>query len=87
MYKKKTGSSSSIFFNLNFYIPAEEKPHFDWSNYLVVGLLSLIVVIGIAGSIVPKITDKETMPVRIIKCFSFYDNFKKIMHVSSTNEN
>lgn len=59
----------------------------DWSNYCVFGLLIFIVVLGIAGSVVPKITQKNSLPIKVVKCFSFTHNFGKIVAVSKPTEN
>lgn len=83
----KTGAATGIFFKTTFYIPLEDKPQMDWSNYCVVGLLVFITVLGIAGSIIPKFTNSNTMPMKILKCFSFSDNFSKIVTVSKSTEN
>lgn len=56
LYMNKTGASTGIFFKTTFYIPKEDKPQMDWSNYCVIGLISFIVMLGILGSIVPKLT-------------------------------
>lgn len=56
LYKNKTGASTGIFFQTTFYIPAEDKPAINWSNYCVIALIVFIVILGIIGSIVSKIT-------------------------------
>jgi len=82
IYKKKTNSTNEVFFQTTFYAPVDEKPQMDWSNYLVISLIALICVLGIIGSLIDKIADIETVPVKIIKAFSFYDNFNKIITVT-----
>jgi hypothetical protein len=52
----KTGATTGIFFQTTFYIPTEQKPQMDWSNYCVIALISIIVILGIAGSFVSKMT-------------------------------
>lgn len=81
---EKTNSSTGIFFQTTFYIPEEARPQMDWSNYLVVGLLIFITILGIAGSLIPKITQRENLPIKVVKCFSFADNFSKIITVPKT---
>lgn len=83
----KTGATSGIFFQTTFYAPLEDKPQMDWSNYLVIALLCFIIVLGVAGSIVPKMTESNSMAVKCLGAFSFYDNFLKIVTVPKTNEN
>ena len=60
----------------------------DWSNYCVFGLLGFICLLGIAGSFLTKASSSNSLPVKIVKCFSFTQNFGKIVAVSkSENEN
>lgn len=80
----KTGATTGIFYRTTFYIPLEDKPKMDWSNYCVVGLISVIVILGIIGSFVSKSTTSESLPIKVLKCFSFKDNFSKIITVSKT---
>lgn len=56
LYMNKTGATSGIFYRTTFYIPVEDKPEMDWSNYCVIGLLVLICIFGILGSVIPKLT-------------------------------
>lgn len=44
-------------------------------------------ILGIGGSIIPKMTDAENTGLKIIKSFSFVDNFSKIIMVPKTTEN
>lgn len=81
----KTGSATGIFFQTTFYVPMEDKPKMDWSNYCVIGLVAVIVVLGIVGSVASKITAVETFPIKLVKCFSFKDNFLKIITVPKTS--
>lgn len=56
-YQNATGSTFVPFVGLNFYNPVTSQPQLDWTNYAVIGLLIGLVVIGIMGSLVGKITD------------------------------
>jgi hypothetical protein len=77
----KTGSKTGIFYKTTFYIPTEDKPEMDWSNYCVIGLIAFIVFLGIVGSILTKISTSHSLPVKLVKCFSFTQNFGKIIAV------
>jgi hypothetical protein len=84
----KTGSTSGVFFKTIFYIPLEDKPPLDWSNYLTIGLIIFIIILGITGSLISKLApNNNSIAVKAIKCFSFKDNFKKIITVPKTSEN
>lgn len=87
LYMNKTGATSGIFYRTTFYVPADDRPEMDWSNYCVIGLIGVIVLLGVVGSIVPKITSTENFPIKIVKCFSFTQNFGKIVAVSKPTEN
>lgn len=81
LYMTKTGSKTGIFYKTTFYIPTEDKPEMDWSNYCVIGLIAFIVFLGIVGSILTKISTSHSLPVKLVKCFSFTQNFGKIIAV------
>lgn len=70
-----------MFFGVIFYNPKTDYVQADWSNYLVIALVLGLVCLGVAGSILTKVSDSQTLPVRAIKCFSIYDNLKKIVEV------
>ena len=53
----------------------------------MIGLISVIIILGIAGSIIPKVTDTENTGLKIIRSFSFVDNFSKIIIVPKATEN
>ena len=59
----------------------------DWSNYLVIGLLVFLVGMGVAGSLIGRFTNSNTVVVKVVKCFSLYDNVKKIITIPRTVEN
>jgi len=59
----------------------------DWSNYMTIGLFAFLIILGIAGSFASKVSDSNSVPVRVIKSFSFYDNLSKILIVPKTSEN
>lgn len=56
LYMNKTGAKAGIFSRTTFYVPTESRPPIDWSNYCVIALISTIVILGIAGSILSKFT-------------------------------
>lgn len=78
----KTGAKTGIFYKTTFYVPTESRPPIDWSNYLVIVLISTIILLGIAGSILSKFAIGEGVLVKVVKCFSFVDNFGKITAVT-----
>ena len=87
LYKNKTHSPVEIFIGVHFYVPVESEVSYDLSNYLVIGLIFTLVTLGIVGSFISSITSSEAIPVRVVKAFSFWDNFKKIIIVPATTEN
>lgn len=84
IYKQKTGEAVGIFSGTTFYVPIESYPQMDWSNYLVIAVIAFICVLGILGSVVHRLTKSNGMGVKMLKCFSFKDNFKKIITVPKT---
>ena len=56
LYQNKTKTSAQLFVNVHFFVPSESKPTFDWSNYLVIGLIFAIISIGIVGSFISQLT-------------------------------
>lgn len=56
----------------------------DWSNYMVIVLIIVLIVLGVCGSILGRITKSESKPVRVIKAFSIYDNLVKIITIPKT---
>ena len=53
----------------------------DWSNYMVIAVIVFLVLLGVVGSVVSLVTKSESKPVRILKSFSIYDNFMKIVTI------
>jgi hypothetical protein len=71
-----------------FYSPVDTQPEMDWSNYMAVGLIVLLTVFGVLGSLASKVApESRLLVVKVLKSFSFYDNFVKIVHVPKTAEN
>ena len=56
----------------------------DWSNYLVIALISFFILLGILGSVFSLASSSEAQIVKVVKCFSFYDNLKKIVSIPTT---
>ena len=60
----------------------------DWSNYMSIGLLSLLALFGVVGSILSKVApESKALPIKVLKSFSLYDNFLKIIVVPKAAEN
>lgn len=59
----------------------------DWSNYLAITLISFLILIGIIGSLIGRFTKSEAKPIRVLKSFSFADNFMKIITISQQTDN
>lgn len=55
-YQSATNSTFVPFVKLKFYNPVLARPTMDWSNYLAIALLMTLVIIGIMGSFISKIT-------------------------------
>jgi hypothetical protein len=73
---------------LKLYDPDENKPQMDWSNYLTVGFFGFLIFLGIIGSLASKVApESRALPIKVVKAFSFYDNFMKIIIVPKTTEN
>ena len=83
----KTGAKTGIFFKATFYSPVENKPTFEWSNYLVMSLFIILITLGVLGSIIPSCTESQSLPIKVIKSFSLSHNFQKIIDMSSSSEN
>jgi len=45
------------------------------------------VLLGVAGSIVSKFTQSQSVPVRVMQAFSIYDNLGKIITIPKQTEN
>lgn len=84
-FQNAANSTVSPFVGLKFYDPVAALPQFDWSNYLVIALILILVLVGIAGSLVGKITQSNSTGVRVLKCFSIYDNLTKIITIQTQN--
>lgn len=55
----------------------------DWSNYLAIAFLGFLVFLGILGSFASKVApESKALPIKVLKSFSFYDNFMKIIVVT-----
>jgi ABC-type glycerol-3-phosphate transport system permease component len=80
----KTGASVGIFSKTTFYIPEEDHPQMDWSNYCVIALISTICILGIIGSFLSSFSKSQSFATKIIKSFSFVDNFGKIIAVNKS---
>lgn len=80
----KTGAPKGVFFGTVFYNPEETKPVFDWTNYAALAYFVLLATLGVLGSIVPRMTEAKSLPVKVLKSFSFYDNFAKIIDMSAS---
>jgi hypothetical protein len=87
MYQKATNSTFSPFVGLKFYNPVLAQPVFDWSNYVTIGLIGTLVLLGVIGSIVSKITQSQSVPVKVLQAFSIYDNLAKIITIPKHSEN
>lgn len=87
MYQNATNTTYVAFVNLKFYNPIEAEPAFDWTNYLTIALLGALILVGVIGSIVSKITQSQSLPVRVFQAFSIYDNLAKIITIPKQTEN
>ena len=87
MYQNATNTTFSPFVGLKFYNPVEAQPVFDWSNYLTIALLGSLILVGVIGSIVSKVTQSQSMPIKVLQAFSLYDNFAKIITIPKHTEN
>lgn len=71
-----------------FYSPVDNQPEMDWSNYMAVGLIIVLTIFGVLGSLAGKVApESRLLVVKVLKSFSFYDNFVKIVDVPKTMEN
>ena len=59
----------------------------DWSNYMVIAIIVFLILLGVVGSVVGRVTKSEAKPIRVLKAFSLYDNFMKIVTIPNHNEN
>ncbi len=48
---------------------------------MVIAVIVFLVLLGVVGSVVSLVTKSESKPVRILKSFSIYDNFMKIVTI------
>ena len=55
-YQTAMNSTFQPFVKLKFYNPVLAKPVMDWSNYLTIAFLLTLVLVGIIGSFISKIT-------------------------------
>ena len=53
----------------------------DWTNYLTIGLLGFLVLLGIVGSLLPKITQSQSLGVKVVQAFSITENLGKILAI------
>lgn len=87
-YQNATNTTFIAFTDMKLYDPDESKPQMDWSNYMAIGLLSVLTLFGIVGSVVSKVApESKALPMKVLKSFSFYDNFMKIIVVPKTVDN
>jgi hypothetical protein len=87
MYQNATNTTYVAFVNLKFYNPIEAEPVFDWTNYLTIALLGALILVGVIGSIVSKLTQSQSLPVKVLQAFSIYDNLAKIITIPKQTEN
>jgi hypothetical protein len=87
VFQNATNSTLQPFLNAEFYNPLEEKPQMDWSNYMTIGLIGTLIVLGILGSVFSLTSDSQSKGIKVIKCFSFYDNLTKIVSIPKAHEN
>jgi hypothetical protein len=81
MYQNATNTTTIAFAGLQFYIPSENQPQMDWSNYLTIAFLSFLVILGIVGSLVSKFSQGKGIVIKIMKSFSLVDNVTKIVTI------
>jgi ABC-type glycerol-3-phosphate transport system permease component len=55
------------------------QPKMDWSNYLVIVLLVFLIFLGIVGTMISKTKQSNSKIAKAVRCFSFVDNFRKVM--------
>jgi hypothetical protein len=84
-FQNAANSTFSPFVGLRFYDPVASLPQFDWTNYIVIALILILVIVGIMGSLIGKITQSDSTGVRVLKCFSIYDNITKILTIQAHN--
>ena len=53
----------------------------DWSNYMVIAVVVFLISLGVLGSVASFVTKSESKPVRVLKSFSIYENFMKIVTI------
>jgi len=56
----------------------------DWSNYTVIAVFAILIFLGLVGSVVGLVSKSESKPIRALKSFSFYENFRKIVAIPKT---
>lgn len=86
-FQKATNSTFIAFVNLKFYNPVLAQPTMDWSNYLTIGFLGFLVLLGIIGSLLPKITQSQSLGVKVVQAFSITENLSKILAIPKHVEN
>ncbi len=87
-YQNSTNTTFIPFISMKLTDPDDVKPQMDWSNYLTIAFFGLLILLGIIGSLVSKVApESRSLPIRVIKTFSFYDNLMKIIVVPKTTEN
>lgn len=86
-FQKATNSTFIAFVNLKFYNPVLAQPTMDWSNYLTIGFLGFLVLLGIIGSLLPKITQSQSLGVKVVQAFSITENLGKILAIPKHVEN
>lgn len=53
----------------------------DWSNYMVIAVVVFLIFLGVLGSVASLVTKSESKPVRVLKSFSIYENFMKVVTI------
>lgn len=80
-YKDAKNTTFEPFAKLAFINPVTGSPTFQAGNYAVLALLLSLVIIGIIGSVVSLTSTSDSKGVKVLKAFSIYDNFKKIVTI------
>ena len=70
---------------MEFYDPVVNQPQMDWTNYLTIGFLAILISLGVLGSILSLIKKDKSSIAKLIKCFSYYDNFTKIITIPKSH--
>ena len=86
-FRNATNSTFSPFVQLRFFDPVKSAPTMDWTNYITIAFIAFLVCLGIAGTVLHRCTKKNTLLIKVVKCFSLYDNLKKIYTIPRTVDN